>query len=158
MLLGKKELANLEGVDDARELRGNSARLLDSFPRNPGLLYARAYSEVIHPEGDLQDFAANLERSLTWARKEYGVSEREIEGFISRLLASLESESFIGMSLTLDVADRLGLAVETTTHVMDKALRTPGYDPSVRVIALASRMAEVSRELESALGSVKNGR
>ena len=154
----EKELANLQGVEDARELRGNSARLLASSPFNPGLLYARAYSEIIHPEGDLQDFTANLEASLTSARDRYGVSEGEIQEFTSRLLASLESESFIGMSLALDVADRLGLAVETTAQVMDKALRTPGSDPGVRVVALASRMTQVSRELESAIGSVTHGR
>ena len=154
----EKELANLQGVDDARELRGNSARLLESFPRNPGLLYARAYSEIIHPEGDLQDFTANLERSLTSAREGYGVSDGELQEFCSRLLASLESESFIGMALALDVTDRLGLADETTSQMMENALRTPGADPGVRVVALASRMTRISQELELALGSVTNGR
>ena len=154
----EKELANLQGLEDARELRGNSARLLASSPFNPGLLYARAYSEIIHPEGDLQDFTANLEASLTSARDRYGVSEGEIQEFTSRLLVSLDSASFIGLSLALDVADRLGLAVETTAKVEERAFRTPGADQGVRVVALASRMTQLSRELESAIGSVTHGR
>ena len=153
-----KELANLQGVEDARELRGNSARLLASSPFNPGLLYARAYSEIIHPEGDLQDFTANLEASLTSARDRYGVSEGELQEFTGRLLTSLESNSFVGLSLALDVADRLGIAVEATTEVEERVLRTPGSDPGVRVVALASRMTQLSRELESAIGSVTHGR
>ncbi len=150
----QKELANLQGVDDAGQLRGNSGRLLKSFPRNPGLLYARAYSEIIHPKGDLQEFTASLKASLTSARDRYGVPEDEIQEFTSRLLTSFESESSIGLSPALDVADRLGLAVETTAQVMEKAFRTPGSDPGVQVVALAIRMNQLSRELESAIGSV----
>ena len=154
----EQELARLQGVEDARELRGNSARLLASSPFNPGLLYARAYSEIVHPEGDLQDFTANLEASLTSARDRYGVSENELQEFTSRLLTSLESDSFVGLSLALDVADRLGLAAETIAQIEERALRAPRSNSGVRVMALASRMTQLSKELESAIGSVTHGR
>ena len=154
----EEELSKLEGVEDARELRGNSARLLASSPFNPGLLYARAYSEKIHPEGDLQDFIANLETSLTSARGRYGVSETELNEFASRLLVSLESDYFPGLSLALDVADRLGLAKEAVTEIKERALDKPGSDSGVRVLALADRMRQVSQDLDSALRSVTHGR
>ena len=154
----EQELAKLQGVEDARELRGNSARLLASSPFNPGLLYARAYSEIVHPEGDLQDFTANLEASLTSARDRYGVSEGELQEFTSRLLTSLESGSFVGLPLALDVADRLGLAAETIAQIEERALRAPRSNSGVRVMALASRMTQLSKELESAIGSVTHGR
>ena len=41
----ERELVKLEGVEDARELRGSSARLLASSPFNPGLLFASSPSE-----------------------------------------------------------------------------------------------------------------
>ncbi len=148
----EQELSKLEGVEDARELRGNSARLLASFPFHPGLLYARAYSEIIHPEGDLQDFTANLEASLTSARERYGVSETELNEFTSRLLTSLESDSFVGLSLALDVADRLGLATETITQIDARAISNPGSDLGVRVFALAKILAQLSKDLASAIG------
>ena len=155
----EQELSKLQGVEDARELRGNnSARLLASSPFNPGLLYARAYSEFIHPEGDLQDFTANMEASLNSARDRYGVSECELHEFTSRLLTSLEADSFVGLSLALDVADRLGLASETIAQIEERALRVPGSDSGVRVMALASRMTQLSEDLESAIGSVTHGR
>ena len=154
----EQELAKLQGVEDARELRGNSARLLASSPFNPGLLYARAYSEIIHPEGDLQDFTANLEASITSARDRYGVSESELQEFASRLLTSLEADSFVGLSVALDVADRLGLASETIAQIEERALRAPRSDSGVRVMALASRMTRLSEDLESAIGSMTHGR
>ena len=154
----EEELAKREGVEDARELRGSSARLLVSYPTNPGLLFARAHAEIIHPEGDLQDFAANLEASLTSARATYGVSESELQGFASRLLTSLESDSFDGLALALDVASRLGLAAETIAKIEDRALSVPGSDSGVRVLALANRVSQVSKDLESAIGSVAHAR
>ncbi len=154
----EQELVKLQGVDDARELRGSSARLLDSFPSNPGLLYARAYAEVLHSDGDLQDFTANLEDSLISARDSYGVPESVLQEFASRLLTSLESDSFLGLSSALDVATRLELAPEMITRIEERALRTPGADPGVRVMALASRMTQLSEDLEQAKGSVTHGR
>ena len=95
---------------------------LPPSPFNPGLLFARAFAEVIHPEGDLQDFTANLEASLTSARDRYSVSATELDGFVGDLLDSLESNSFDGLSLALDVASRLGLASEEVTRIEDEAM------------------------------------
>ena len=147
----EEELSKLEGVDDARELRGSSARLLTSSPFNPGLLYARAYSEMIHPEGDPQDLTANLENSLTSARERYGVSETKLNEFIGRLLSSMESDSFTGLSLALDVANRFGLATEAVTEIQERALDKPGSDSGVRVLALAEKLRQISQDLDSAL-------
>ena len=152
-----QELSKLEGVEDARELRGSSARLLASSPFNPGLLYARAYSEMIHPEGDLQDFVANLETSLSSARERYGVSEAELNEFTRSLLTSLESDSFAGLPLALDVAHRLDLATGAVAEIEGRALSKPGSNSGVRVLALADRMRKVSQDLDLALRSVTHG-
>ncbi len=144
----EQELRQLAGVEDARELRGNSARLLASAPFNPGLLFARAYSEAIHPEGDLQDFTANLEASLTSARERYGVPETDVQAFTSRLLASLEEDSFAGLALACDVAARLGLAGDKVAEIEERALHTTGSDQGVLILALADRMKQVSNDLD----------
>ena len=147
----ERELAKLEGVEDARELRGNSARLLASSPFNPGLLFARAYSEIIHPEGDLQDFKANLEASLISAKDRYGVSESALDEFASRFLTSLESASFDGTPLALDVMEQLGLATKTIAQVEERATSTPGSDEGVLVFALAGILTRLSKDLDSAI-------
>ena len=153
----EQELAKLEGVEDARELRGNSARLLASSPFNPGLLFARAYSEIIHPEGDLQDFRSNLEASVNSARERFGVSKSALDEFASRILTSLESDSFDGMAEVLDAVERLGLATETTQKIEERAMKTPDSDLGVRVLALANSMRQLSNDLDSAIGSATHG-
>ena len=154
----EEELAKLEGVEDARELRGNTARLLASSPFNPGLLFARAYSEIIHPEGDLQDFRSNLEASVNSARERFGVSKPALDAFASRFLTSLESDSFDGMAEVLDEVERLGLATETAQQIKERAMRTPDSDLGIRVLVLANRMRQLSNELDSAIGSATHGR
>ena len=105
----------------------------------------------------MQDFIGNLETSLASARERYGVSETELSEFASRLLISLESDSFGGLPLALDVVGRLGLAKEAVTGIEDRALRNPGSDSGIRVLALANRMRQVSQDLDSALRSVSHG-
>ena len=153
----EQELAKLEGVEDARELRGNSARLLASSPFNPGLLFARAYSEIIHPEGDLQDFRSNLEASVNSARERFGVSESALDEFAGRILTSLETDSFDGMAEVVDAVEQLGLATETTQQIEERALKTPDYDLGVRVLALANSMRQLTNDLDSAIGSATHG-
>lgn len=152
----EQALAKLQGVDDARELRGSSARLLVSSPFHPGLLFARAYAEFIHPEGDLDDFTTNLEASLTNARNRYGVPQAEVDEFVGRVLLSLEAERFGGLSKALDVVDRLGLASETIAQIAESAMKTTGYEVGVRVIVLARRMTQISHDLDSAIEGLDN--
>ena len=154
----EQELAKLEGAEDARELRGSSARLLASSPFNPGLLFARAFSEIIHPEGDLKEFTDHLQTSLTSAQDRYGVSQSELGEFAGRLLITLESESFDGLSCALDVVDRLGLAPETIAQIVGRAMNAPGSDTGVRVIALAKWMTRVAQDIDSAIGGLDNAR
>ena len=154
----EEELDKLEGVEDARELRGNSARLLASYPFNPGLLFARAYSEIIHPQGDLQDFRSNLEASVNSARERFGLSASALDEFAGRLLTSLDSDSFDGMAEVLDAVEGLGLAAETTRQIEERAIKTPGSDVGVRVLALANTMRQASDDLASAIRSANYGR
>ncbi len=149
----EQEMNKLGGTEDARELRGSAGRLLVSSPFHPGLLFARAYSEVIHEDGNPGDFAANLEASLTSARDRYGVSETSLEDFTSRLLRSLESDLFIGIPLAMDVARRLGLAMSAMYEIEERALGTPGSDLGVRVLAFANKLSNLSKSLDSFLGA-----
>ena len=146
----ERELSKLEGTEDARELRGNAARLLASSPFNPGLLFARAYAEMIHPEGDIQDLTANLQASLTSARERYGVSQYALSEFAGRLLVSLASSTFVGLADVVDLFARLGLAPEKLDEVFSTALVDPNGDIGVRILALASHMRIFNDDLAAA--------
>ena len=154
----ERELAKFRGKDDANQLRGSAARLLTSYPSNPGLLFARAYAELIHPEGNLRDFEGHLERSLDSARQEYGVSADELDQFTDRLLKFLEESSHVGLSMAVDMADRLGMAKDTISEMKARALATPGYDSGVRILALTSWMGLLAEDLESAIAGMTDGR
>jgi ATP-dependent DNA helicase RecQ len=70
-------LDDLETMDDAREWRGATARLLESDPDNPGLLLGRGLAEA-SAEGDVELFKRSLAHALDTASRKYSVSHRSI--------------------------------------------------------------------------------
>jgi ATP-dependent DNA helicase RecQ len=71
-------LVDVRAVDDLREWRGTSARLLVSYPEHPGLLLARAMSELLDPAGSLVEAEASLQSLLTSARAIYSMADHEL--------------------------------------------------------------------------------
>ena len=137
----EQELVKLQGMDDARELRGTSARLLGDYPIHPGMLFARAYAEVIHPAGDLQDYAANLEASLRSALERYGVSQVLLNEFASRHLASLQSNSPKAFYRALGVMARFHLqAADDAAHRHLMTVESNPSDGLVYVLDLFDRL------------------
>ncbi len=56
--------------------------------------------------------------------------------------------------MTLDVADRLGIATDTVDRIEERVLNDSGADSGVRVVALARRLSRISKELDVAMESV----
>ena len=73
-------------------------------------------------------------------------------------MTSLEADSFVGLSLASDTADRLGIARETITQIEVRALNTAGSDLGILVFALANRVKRLSDDLTTAIGSETHGR
>jgi len=63
---------------DSAALRGGVARLLGSYPDNPGLLLLRCVSEVLSRDTDLDVAAQSLEAAMKFASTSYGISSEEI--------------------------------------------------------------------------------
>jgi len=142
------ELTQIEAVDDAREMRGDSARLLTSYPDHPGLLLARALSEVLDDRGDLREFSSNLETSLRSAADRYDVSMTEQESFASWVFAYCATRRDGALAAAIAVVERLGLAAADVRKWQRKALTEPGGDVGVRVLALATMLDDASRVLD----------
>ena len=68
----------LETLDDARDLRGATARLLESAPDNPGLLLGRGLAEAMMPDGDRALFARSLADALQAAERRFAVDRDEL--------------------------------------------------------------------------------
>jgi ATP-dependent DNA helicase RecQ len=73
-----KALADVGSVEDLREWRGTTARLLVSYPEHPGLLFARAMSELLDPAGSLTEAEASLRSVLSAAEASYPTVLREL--------------------------------------------------------------------------------
>jgi ATP-dependent DNA helicase RecQ len=72
-------LSNVLEIDDAMELRGASARMLESTPYHPGLLLARALSELLLPRGEALTFLRNLEILFSEVPNRYALGPAEVD-------------------------------------------------------------------------------
>ncbi len=142
-----QELTEIDAVDDAREMRGDSARLLSSYPDHPGLLLARGLSEVLDERGDLREFGSNLDASLRSAVERYNVSVAEQDEFAGSLLGFSTTQRDGVLAAAMAAIEKLGLARAKSDELQHRALIDPGGDPGVRVLALASILERTGQEL-----------
>jgi ATP-dependent DNA helicase RecQ len=142
------ELAQIDGTEDAREMRGDSARLLSSYPDHPGLLLARGLSEVMDGRGNLQEFSSNLGDSLTAARARYGSTEQDLAALADWLLAYCAPRRSGALAVALAVLEKHHVGLMGVRAVQRHALRDAQADPAAQVIALAGLMDEAALELE----------
>jgi ATP-dependent DNA helicase RecQ len=145
------ELTQIIDVDDAREMRGDSARLLASYPDHPGLLFARALSEAVDDRGDLREFSSNLETSLTSAAERYGATTDELDEFGRWLLSYAQERRQGTLAAALAVLRRNGVCLRGVREVEMKSLGSPGADPGVRVLALTALLESAEGELTQVL-------
>ena len=71
--------AQVMTVDDAMEMRGSTARMLESTPYHPGLLLGRASAEALLADGDAMVFMANATLLLRDAPERYALSSAQID-------------------------------------------------------------------------------
>lgn len=72
-------------VADEGELRGATARLLESYPDHPGLLIGRALAELIGKESKFE-FADNLARAFEFGESRYSLTSDELAKFAGVML------------------------------------------------------------------------
>jgi ATP-dependent DNA helicase RecQ len=143
-----EELVQIDGIDDAREMRGDSARLLSSYPDHPGLLLARGMSEVLDDRGDLREFNSNLEASLRSAAERYNVAPATQNQFAAWLLDFCAKHRAGSLAAAMAVIEQRGLAANEVRTWQIDALNTPGGDVGVRVFAVAAILDDTQRALD----------
>jgi ATP-dependent DNA helicase RecQ len=74
-------------MDEAQEWRGSTARLLTSYPEQPGLLIGRGMSELNIPGGDINEGCANLSAGLKSASENYQSTPEDLGHAAVALLA-----------------------------------------------------------------------
>jgi len=134
---------------DAAELRGNAARLLSSYPDHPGLLLARAVSELIDEDGDLREFSLNLLSALRSALTRYSVADEEVRALVSWLEHRSEGKPDAELGVVLAFREA-GLA-DHVRGLLKRALRTPGSDDRTKVIGAIHGLRDSVGLMEEAL-------
>jgi ATP-dependent DNA helicase RecQ len=152
------ELGQIEAADDAREMRGDSARLLSSYPDHPGLLLARGLSEVLDDRGNLREFTSNLAASIENAAGRYNVSAEARDAFANWLLNFCADKREGAFALALTTLEQHGVALESVADWQRRSLREPGFDAAVRVLALASALERLNPQLTTIIDHYEGDR
>ena len=149
------ELAEVALPDEARELRGNAARLLASYPDHPGLLLARGLAELIDPNGDLQELVLNVRESLRSAREHYNATDDELAlmgGWLTHRCDGLREGSLTSVIIALKED---GANEATVNGCIRRALTAESAELGLRVLALVDTLENAIEELGVATGMLE---
>ena len=129
--------------DEAREMRGSAARLLESYPDHPGLLFARAWSELLDTRGDMQVVSADLRAALANAIGKYAIPPETVGRFVDLLFEAANSAGRPRATAIAACAIEANVPSTAVDRLLDESLENSG-PPGLLVLAL-------NRELHGAL-------
>ena len=144
----------LTSIEDAREWRGTCARLLTSYPDQPGLLVGRAIAELIDPDGELADFYANLESAFDAAPK-YGIEPAVLINLQEWLLTFAAKSSGRAFTAALAHFDRSLLNEAVIEKVLVGAGARYAEFPGVAVIAVGRALKREVAEIDELIGLLR---
>ena len=144
-------LHEIDTVDDAREWRGATARLLESTPDHPGLLVGRALAEAVVSDGNPGSFTENLAEGLANATGSYLVDRDSAAEFLEWMLGWLHERKISWTPLGFLVAERF-LGAQHLDHLkgveFELLADTRSRHPGELAIVGARRIARHARTLE----------
>jgi ATP-dependent DNA helicase RecQ len=149
-------LNDLETLDDARDLRGASARLLESAPDNPGLLLARGIAEAMVVNGDLGIFTASVRDAITSAKSRFGVAEQGVADLLEWLALWSHERRPAWASVVYLIAER---TLDSDIHALESAELHAIADQERETadelaIVLTRRMERHARLFEGAVAQI----
>jgi ATP-dependent DNA helicase RecQ len=140
-----EQLDSVAPGPDGHELRGNTARLLSSYPDHPGLLLARGVSEMLIADGDLDEVVASLAAAFRSSDR-YRVADADRAAVIEWLVGRARREPGSGVLTAVSAALERAGDVETPT--LDR-LSTEAPEAGVGVLSLNRALAEISTDMKA---------
>jgi ATP-dependent DNA helicase RecQ len=120
----REQLDELRDATTAQEWRGATARLLTSDPTNTGLLIARALSEGLSLDRDLEDVRSNIEGAFETGFNRFGITEATFND-IARWMLGWAAERDYDLLATIEIAlQHAGYGVHVPTHPGVQAARS----------------------------------
>jgi ATP-dependent DNA helicase RecQ len=121
--------------EDASEWRGSTARLLASEPDHPGLLLARAYSELRTPAGSLDEFESTLSAALASAHDRYELAADDIADMVDWLADRVTRNRPEGLAVVWAVAEWHSID-RIRPHAARASTEAAEPDPGLAVVHL----------------------
>ena len=149
-------------ISEPRELRGATARLLDSYPDHPGLLLARGFSEAIpppedHPPGDLREFISNVSAAMGSAVDRYGADDEAIRWMAAWLLAFCKSKDD-GAHTAAVIALASHTAATLLEETKGEAVTDPDAEQGLRVLGMTDMLEAATLRLRRLAESLDGSR
>ncbi len=94
-------VCDIKTIDEANEWRGSTARLLASYPEQPGLLIGRGYSELLLADGDFEEASNNIHSGFRSAMRSYNIDSATAFAVIQQLISDQIEKDAHGAALGL---------------------------------------------------------
>ena len=145
------KLEEIIEISEPRELRGATARLLDSYPDHPGLLLARGFSEAIpppedHPPGDLREFISNVSAAMGSAVDRYRADDEAIRRMAAWLLDFCKSKDD-GAHTAAVIALASHEAAALLEEEERRAVTDPDAERGLRVLGMTDMLEATTSRL-----------
>ncbi len=143
-------LDDLVSPNDASILRGSVARLLSSYPDNPGLLMLRGLSEALVRNGDIRVACQDIKASFEFAFGEYDLNKQVVgKAFGGIIGVAMDKEYAIAKAFTEELflslkMDRV-FARELTLWIPTELIEIPASWLLDRMISRSSAMRNIGR-------------
>lgn len=145
------QVLEVDTLERAQEWRGTAARLLTSYPEQPGLLISRGYAEFLLPDGDESEGLTNIVAGLRSAMRNYRTTDDEVldavRGLVNDRLTAGAPGSALALSLGVEEFLESGHGHELIDLVRE---RSPGL-PALAVLELTPALTAVKEQVDSIL-------
>ena len=120
----REQLDELRDATTAQEWRGATARLLTSDPTHTGLLIARALSEGLSPDRDLEDVRSNIEGAFETGFNRFAITQSTFND-VARWMLGWVAERDYDLLATIEIAlQHAGYGVLVPVHPGVQAARS----------------------------------
>ena len=144
-------IQSIDGIDEALEWRGSSARLLTSYPEQPGLLIGRGYSEMVLPGGDTDEGVRNIAGGLRSARDNYQSSPESLAEAVQSLVGSLLGSGRNAQALGVMLAGDPVLGEADRSRLLDQISASAPDLPALAVLDLPEHLRGLITSLDDLL-------
>jgi ATP-dependent DNA helicase RecQ len=136
-------IASIETIDESQEWRGSTARLLSSYPEQPGLLIARGYSELMLIDGDTQEAVRNLSAGFASASENYNTQSQDLFSAASTLIGILLASGKSGDALAMAMSAQDAISQVEFEALLKNIRQIDPEIPGLAVLELGNNLADL---------------